>query len=446
MKVSSCTGENLYLALKQITDAYGLSLADVVGFSSDGAANVSGKHNSAWSRIKGEAPDAIQLKCTCHSLQLCIQHAFETLPSSIGALLTDLPNYFRTSTLRREEYLSLFKLMNDGESPFTNTFTQFCATRWLGRSKVIFNIVTQWWELKAYFDIAQTQAPMKERYRARELYNMLADRTNLLYFHFLCPLVSEIEAVNKAFQSSSPDMSKLLDLLDLQHRSVRSRIFDVNQDKLKEKHLSRVDLGAKFEECAKDMDKICVDEVRERCKRFLQKLDSEIEKRIPENKNVLKGVILFNPDKIVATTFADLPFKEFCPDIAEAENQLRKLKFMTNEDLGFQTPPDDPVVYWAHVKKHKILDQESFSCLATYALNVLSLPVSNAYVEKVFSLVTFFKDKYSNSMGLPMLDSLLLLKTHLQAIIYILSIFLIILCNVVSNIISLYILEKRFNT
>ena len=62
-----------------------------------------------------------------------------------------------------------------------------------------------------------------------------------------------------------------------------------------------------------------------------------------------------------------------------------------------------------------------FKDLAEYALAVHCLPTSNAYVERVFSIVSFMKDKYSNRMGLPMLDSLLLLKTHLQAVIYLVN-------------------------
>ena len=148
VKVIECTAENLFDGLVKVADLYGLSLGKCVGFSSDGAANVAGKNNSVWTRVKEASPSCIQLKCTCHSLQLCVQHAFETLPGSVALMLTEIPSFFSHSSLRREKYMDLFKVMNDGDTPFTNPFTKFCSTRWLGRSKVIFNILTQWWELK----------------------------------------------------------------------------------------------------------------------------------------------------------------------------------------------------------------------------------------------------------------------------------------------------------
>ena len=75
------------------------------------------------------------------------------------------------------------------------------------------------------------------------------------------------------------------------------------------------------------------------------------------------------------------------------------------------------VQWWGKVKKFKENDDDDdymFLNIATYALNVLCLPVSNSYVERVFSLVSFIKDKYANPMGTPMLNAILLLKTHLQ--------------------------------
>ena len=76
--------------------------------------------------------------------------------------------------------------------------------------------------------------------------------------------------------------------------------------------------------------------------------------------------------------------------------------------------------FGAKALEHKVEEQKMFHNISTWALNVLSLPVSNAYVERIFSIVSFMKDKYANCMGLPMLDSLLLIKTHLQAVLYLL--------------------------
>ena len=251
IEVVSCTGELLFEAMKEVLDLYGLEVSKAVGFSSDGAANVAGQHNSAWSRVKEEAPDCIQLKCTCHSLQLCVQHSFEHIPSSIGLMLTEIPSFFSRSSLRREDFIELFKVMNDGVSPINSVFAHFCATRWLGRGAVIENIRSHWWELKAYFDVAQNQAPVRDRYRVRELYGMLSDPFNRLYFEFLSPIIREMESLNRKFQTSHPDMNALLKLLELQVNSIRARVYD---DRGKSMHVLCCDYGVSFEQHASKLD------------------------------------------------------------------------------------------------------------------------------------------------------------------------------------------------
>ena len=109
--------------------------------------------------------------------------------------------------------------------------------------------------------MASVEAPQKEKYRAREIAKMLGDKANLLFFTFLSPLITELESVNKAFQTSHTDIDKLFGILDLQYKSLKQRLYDPDG---KMKHLFRVDYGAKFEQVAQDIDSSVVREVKER--------------------------------------------------------------------------------------------------------------------------------------------------------------------------------------
>ena len=113
--------------------------------------------------------------------------------------------------------------------------------------------------------MASVEAPLKERYRAREIAKMLGDKANLLFFTFLSPLISELETVYKAFQTSHPDMDKLFGLLDLKYKSLKQWSYDPDG---KMKNIFRVDYGAKFEQVAQDIDSSVVREVKERCAKF----------------------------------------------------------------------------------------------------------------------------------------------------------------------------------
>ena len=50
------------------------------------------------------------MKCVCQSLALCVQHAFEVMPSDVGYILSVIsPSWFSNSDFRRTEYQSLFE-------------------------------------------------------------------------------------------------------------------------------------------------------------------------------------------------------------------------------------------------------------------------------------------------------------------------------------------------
>ena len=122
--------------------------------------------NSLWSRIHAKAPNCQLMKCMCHSLALCIQKGFDKLPSSLGFLLKEIPKWFSKSTLRRDTCKDLFKVMSgsDIESSAVSTpFTKISTTRWLVRGKVLYDILTKWEELKAYFTCASVEVRVAGR-------------------------------------------------------------------------------------------------------------------------------------------------------------------------------------------------------------------------------------------------------------------------------------------
>ena len=161
--VVSTTGEALFDALKNCLDEFNLKLSNCIGFGSDGASNMVGIRNSVWSRIKLESPNCILFKCICHSLSLCVEKAFEGLPSSLGFLLAEIPAWFSRSSLRRDEFKEIFHSMStskdendesDGGVSCKLPFLTLCPTRWLVRGEVLTRILGNWNDLKTYFSSA----------------------------------------------------------------------------------------------------------------------------------------------------------------------------------------------------------------------------------------------------------------------------------------------------
>ena len=226
LKVVSTTGEALFDALESQMEVCGLKFDKLVGFACDGANNMIGGNNSFWSRIKGKNQNCMLMKCVCHSLANCVKWAFREMPSNITHMLMEIPAWFARSSLRRYGYEELFKVINPEDIFDDLPFVKMSATRWLVRGKVINNILRHWEELKAYFGICGMDKSDPSCYKARELHNMLDSAINLLYFHFLAPVIAEFEKVNSFFQSTDAEAEKLVLELETHYDSLRSRVYD----------------------------------------------------------------------------------------------------------------------------------------------------------------------------------------------------------------------------
>ena len=75
---------------------------------------------------------SVLMKCVCHSLALCVQHAFEVMPSDVGYILSVVSSWFSNSDIRRMEYQSLFEAFEiDDDANEDSTFLDLSVIVWL---------------------------------------------------------------------------------------------------------------------------------------------------------------------------------------------------------------------------------------------------------------------------------------------------------------------------
>lgn len=416
LPVVDATANSLFNTIQQDLVLCGISLSKCIGFASDGASTMVGEHNSIWSRLKKESPNCIQMKCMCHSLALCIQNAFSKLPSNIGFLLSEIPNWFSNSTQRRDAFVSLFKVMSETDDPdlirpvSCLPFEKLSTTRWLVRGKVLYNILINWEELKAYFTCAElSQTRPDTRYKARLVKEMLNDPCNYLYFVFATPIVQEFERVNALFQSTKADPHTLTQELNIHQQSLHARLYKPDGC---EKSLDEIDFGAKFQqEC---MNQEGQGQIKQRCRDVLVEALQQVKKRTPPVKDAFKSLCLLSPNCVLNQTtkgqFSDLPFQHLLPPAAE--EQYRKINYVDwkNEEAFKDTGiPLDSEKFWLGVMQHGF-----YNDLAMYALCCLSTPVSNACVERIFSLVTAIKTKPRNKLETQLLGAIVRIRSSLM--------------------------------
>jgi hypothetical protein len=414
--VVETTGEALFEAIKKQASESDIDLARCIGYGSDGCSNMVGENNSLWSRIQDISPNCIQMKCICHSLALCVKHGFEKLPSNIGFIASEIPKWFRKSTLRREAYKTLFSVMNPNEeaSGRPSPFQKLSTTRWLVRGKVMYNILVNWDELAAYFACCRDVGTQDVRYKARLLSDMLRDEVNRCYFEFVVPIIQEFEKMNSFFQAEKIDPGKVMKEMDIFHRALKSRMY-LNDGRMKPKQI--FDYGCKFLLKLNGLENAeNRNIVRDRCADMLLELLEQVDKRMPQNRQVFDSLGYLTPEIVLSHTkrepFNKLPMKHVMGD-DNRENVEIQYRRIVCEDwtIDFSGDiPSDSELFWSMVYK---LPDGHYKDLAKYALTCLATPLSNAIVERIFSLVTSTKTKTRNRMSLATLTSILRIKTVL---------------------------------
>ena len=157
----------------------------------------------------------------CHSLHLVASKATEELPSSLDFLCREIHNWFSSSSLRQLQYKDIFDTINVGEGKKLHKFQRLSTTRWLSRYEAMKNILDQWTELAAHFNIVG----LKEKcYMCRVLKEMLYDEANKAYFIFLKPILHQINHLNLCFQKENLDVGCVHELVYVQFLSFAKRV------------------------------------------------------------------------------------------------------------------------------------------------------------------------------------------------------------------------------
>jgi hypothetical protein len=121
VEMTTCDAVSITNAIINTLKIKDLSIKELVGIGTDKASVMVGINNGDNQKLKEHSPSLILISCVCHSLQLAVSAgANVALPRHIDFLVKETYNFMFViahSTLRQNEYKTLYKPINDGHSP-----------------------------------------------------------------------------------------------------------------------------------------------------------------------------------------------------------------------------------------------------------------------------------------------------------------------------------------
>ncbi|KAK3914514.1 Protein ZBED8 [Frankliniella fusca] len=448
VQVTECSGKTLALAFKEYLSKIQLPLSNLRAIGTDGASNMCGTNESFYTNLKKDVPDLEVYKCVCHSIDKCAEYAFSCMPSVITDILKESYNWFAYSAKRWDEYKQFYQTMNPGKTP--KKLMSLSKTRWLVWLPVSDLILEQWYELRGFFEMKGTQRDGEKALAISKLYQ---DSSNMLYLLFLKKTLIGVNKVNKAFESTEADVTKLYSDLRSEVLALCARILKPNcmvqlsrpgmlrsdEARYLKEALSkpenllpadRLPLGDAFAKAAQS-EKVPIDKlnsVRHKCGEYIFTLCKYLLDKLPRNLDAVSKLRYLTPRMVLAKsarpTFQQLPTElAGSRDLDVLEDQWHKLGNHALSDVcpdvidmsAEEAEKIDAAVFWAGVLDMKdAVGDPMYKDLALFALEVLTVPVSNAVVERVFSVLGCIKTRRRNKLQLEMLESLIRLRIHLK--------------------------------
>ncbi|XP_026679178.1 uncharacterized protein LOC108252387 isoform X1 [Diaphorina citri] len=305
--------------------------------------------------------------------------------------------------------------------------SKLSGTRWLARFETVSVIYDQFEILKIYFGLEA-----KSCYTAELLSHMFNAKTKL-YLAFLLEMLKKICAINKLFQSEQVDNLKLCeDLHDLLYSCLQRIVFPDHLSKVKKSDLGQfnfsrvlmplscVYFGFQFNLICNHVESDDLNTIKRDCMNFLIEFCEQIQNRMPDNFEILERGKIFSPELVTnRISQPDITnivshFSNLCGDPGETIAQWKLLPM-----VELPSAPNNNMnseFFWGAISQIKNADGEmKYKNIVQLVIAFLTVPFSNAAVERVFSIMNVVKNKLRNRMHVNTCDSILRVRYRLMS-------------------------------
>ena len=261
-------------------------------------------------------------------------------------------------------------------------------------------------------------------YTAQQLFEMFSNPLNKVYLTFLSAELDAICKLNRLFQSENADVTKLFEDLSDYFNSLVQRI--VHPSCLKSvspKNYANLELSENLipssalhlgysaqivlDSIFGNTSQGAVDKIKEICLSFLHELANQVKKRLPENLAILRDLSFLSPRNATSQMKSSISslasrFSSIVPDVDALEREWNLIPTkIWNETKNVEK-------FWIEVYQTENSDgTKKFENISRFALAILSLPYSNAAVERCFSQMNAVKTKLRNKLAVETVNAIL---------------------------------------
>lgn len=418
---SDGSADALYKIFKNCMISHEIPLSNITGLCTDGVNTMVGQYNSFASRLLEDVPDAITIKCICHSAAIIANNACLMLPRAPEELIRQIGTYISGSSKRCSQLGDFQEIFYEEKRKILRT----SDTRWLSRQKCIERILLNWNALFEYFKFALNQDKLKS---AELIYNELSNECTKAYLLFLKYVLVYFNSMNALFQSKKT-------LVHVLHSESRKIFFKMGQNfikktelkldcDLKSPHISlpinEIYVGNECEDLLKSIPTAEAYQIKSDCLKFYITAMVETKKRLVLKDNtIFKEMEFLTPEIALGCNKFNYKFILICQkfkiNVNDLEQEWLTLEYNFSESQKVDMRKLDIEKFWSKICNLKNFNDDIvFPNFARLVPILMSLPHANADAERIFSIVTDVRTKKRNKLSHEVLNSICILRSYLQ--------------------------------
>ncbi|XP_017886546.1 uncharacterized protein LOC108628855 [Ceratina calcarata] len=415
--------EYLYTCFQQIMERYKLPTSNIIGICIDNANVMLDKRNSFVSGLIEDNKNEVAIfPCICNSMNLVASYACECLPKHVAKLLHMLYNYFANSNKKQQGLEELQEIMNMTRQKMREP----AKPKWLTLAQSVESVVKQWDTLYEFFaaEISKDVTLCGVHNSVTAIFNHLNCLYTKAYLNFLNYILKLIHQFNTLFQTDEVLIHCFMAECDRFLRVIAFNFMHpqiVDRDDL---HLidpcnvgnllpiQSITIGHEAKNIIQELrtsgddDKeIRITEFYQNCQQFYQELFKGVIQRLPYTESFMRKLSFLIPEKALSLNKCDddieIIAKKFKSkvNVGDTMTEWRIMTFHFDKELREEMKKLNVCEFWERIKEvEDYAGKQKFNNMYTLAQICLSLPHSNAEIERLFSLVNEVKTKDRNGL------------------------------------------------
>lgn len=370
------TANGIHRALMNCLKMYELDIKHITAYAADNANVNFGKHHSVYQLLSSANSRILKANCPAHIAHNTCKHACDQLSVDIESLVLKIYSHFSVSASRREELRAFFAFV---DIEWREILRHVC-TRWLSLHPAVDRLLQSWPALTSYFRSLGETCPLALRRTFEDEEKTAAAEIYLWFFHNVgCvfdTLVRKLEETNLCITDVYEEVGKFkVKMLQRKEDS----FFGYQTKQLMDKQVSAAQRSKQKNDFLKFYDSVIAyidkwfDFSSENVMMKLKPIGLHKELSFTDLEQVVVAL------KMTETVSMDQLYEEFCASKEEIKKATQDTTKSTSEK-------------WVTV--FQILGKANLINMFRIVSFVLSVPGSNAFVERIFSLMNI---KWSDS-------------------------------------------------